>query len=206
MIKLKPSRRITIYLIKTIPMSNKKLITSIIVSSVFLVSCGGIGYTRDMSYMPDSLKAQHEKTLSEQLEKYKNTSKDEEKSTYAGEIGFQYMELGQFNEAITYYEEVLKQHPTDFASLNNIARMYEEAGKIKEALTYQQKLYETNSTNTQVIDATIRLLVANSQFDDAQGLLEKFTVTEQGKKETAFVSGQYELILKAREKQQKSRE
>ncbi|MFA6306151.1 MAG: tetratricopeptide repeat protein, partial [Candidatus Gracilibacteria bacterium] len=108
--------------------------------------------------------------------------------TWQFEKAFQLQALGRYEQAVEEYEKALTMAPDDFATLNNLAAIYEEVEDIEKALTYEQKLYNKNTTNIEVLKDTIRLLVKNKQFSDAQGVLDTFARTEEGKKEGAFLS------------------
>jgi len=140
-------------------------------------------YTVAKENMPEEVRQKLEASLKE--------------ATAPGDIAYLKMELGDYGEAIDLYKEVLESNPTDFPALNNLAVMYEEVGEIQEALTYEKILYTANSLNREVISDTIRLLIANKQFQDAQGVLQAYAVTPSGGEDPSFISDQYQLIYDA---------
>ncbi len=178
------------------------IITLTVLVLLTTAGCSQDPYVVDISYQSKEVQANNQKLLQESLDKYGKASTEDEKAGYATEIGFRYMQLGNYREAIKYYEEVIKNSPGHFAALNNIAAMYEEAGDLKKALEYEQKLYQDQSTNSEVVADTIRLLVKNSQFSDAQGVLDAFSKYDKknGPNYTDFISDQFSYIADAQAK------
>lgn len=192
-VKITPSLTFNFFMKK----STKILITFSVFSALFIFGCSAKNYTQDISYMPKDIQAKNEKMLTDALTKYNGETDPAKKVKDADEVGFRYMTLGKYSDSMKYYEEILKSDPTNYQALNNIAYMYETVGEKQKALTYEQKLYEAYSTNPNVILDVIRLLIANNQASDAQGVLETFAKTDAGKKEAAFISDQYKIIRKA---------
>lgn len=143
-------------------------------------------YTISKADMPDDVRQKLEASLKE--------------ATAPGDIAYLEMELGNYGKAIDLYKEVIAANPTDFPALNNLASMYEEVGEVKEALTYEKTLYEANSLNREVISDTIRLLLANNQAQDAQGLLQTYATTPEGGSDPTFISDLYQSIVDAGKK------
>ena len=164
-----------------------------------IAGCGQDPYTVDISYQSKEVQANNQKLLKEYLDKYNNAADDDQKMDYAAEVGFRYMQMGNYREAIKYYEEVIKIDPVHFAALNNIAVMHEKAGDLKKALEYEQKLYEKEATSVEVVRDTIRLLLANSKFNDAQGVLDTFSSYDKKTDNyyAEFISDQYSFIKEA---------
>ncbi len=173
----------------------KKLaILSVIISALILSACTDSKYVIHDPNMPEEYIQQYEDKISDNLEKYNNSTTEDEKADYAEEVAFSYMSLGNYKESIEYYEEILEYDSVHFPALSNIAYMHEEVGEYLTALEFQQRLYEANSTNKEVVKDTIRILLASGKSSDALSVLEKFAVTEAGKNDPAFVSEQFELI------------
>jgi len=162
-------------------------------------------YKPDTSGLTPEFKQKEETRLNDFKTKYSQAQNDSDKEKYAFETGFRYMNLGDYDNAIKYYEIVLKLNADHPQALNNMAVMYEEMGDIKQALKYEQKLYNKNTTNTEVVSDTIRLLAKNKQFIDAQGVLDTFAKTEEGKKQGPFLSEQMKFLKdeEAKEKAKK---
>jgi len=165
-----------------------------------LFSACGTNYTVDISNMPAAQKEQHEKLLKEYQDKYDAEQDEDKKAEYASEIGFRYMNLGQYGKAIKYYKEVLAAFPSDYTALTNLSVMCEEVGEIEKALEYQQRIYENDSLNPNVIARTIKLLAKNYQFDDAVSVLETFAKTDAAKDNVLFISDQFSFIQEERNK------
>jgi|GEM_PF-3508364 len=171
---------------------------AIIMTSFFVLS--GCAYTPDRSYMTQEATAKEEKILQDAKDKYNQSKTDDEKQKQLFEMAFRYQNLGDYDNAISSYEQVLKISPTHYQSLNNLATIYEEMKEIPKALKYEQKLYENNVTDPEVINDVIRLLVENKQLAEAKKLLETFAVSSVGKNNLEFISGQYVFITDAEKK------
>lgn len=184
----------------------KNTMRKTVISAILLLATGILSacndYTVDRSYLTQEAREKEEAQLAIALDNYEKSATDKDKADNAFEVGFRYMTLGEYEEAMDYYKIVLEYDAVHFPVLNNMAVMYEELGDIKTALEYEKKLYDNNPTNTEVVSDTIRLLVKNKQFNDAQGVLEKFTGSAEGKANLAFISEQYEYISSERNKAQ----
>ena len=174
-----------------------------IVLSSFILLSACTSYKPDRSYMTKESTAKEEKILQESKDKYSQAKTDEEKQKQLFEMGFRYQNLGDYSNAISSYEQVLKLAPTHYQSLNNLAVMYEEMKKIPKALEYEKKLYESNVTDPEVINDIVRLLVENNQINEAQSLLETFAKSSVAKDNLEFISGQFVFIQDAKEKELK---
>jgi tetratricopeptide (TPR) repeat protein len=173
----------------------KTIIIAMAILSLTLTACGA--YKPDTSWMTKEYKQKEQALLDEFKGKYEAATTDEDKEAYAFETAFRYMNLGQYDNAIKYYEIVLGYNPDHPQSLNNLASMYED---MEKALTYEQKLYNKNATIAEVVSDTIRLLARNKQFADAQGVLDAFAITEEGKKQGEFLSEQMQFLVDERAK------
>lgn len=189
-----------------IGMKKIKFIALLLVATFIVTACGKDPFMADISYQPPETQEKNREMVQDYLEKYNNESDAAEKARYAKEVGFFYMQLGNYREAIKYYEKVLEFDAVHFPALNNIAYMYEEAGDYAKAIEYQKKLYENNATNREVVADTIRILVRSERFDEAVGVLTAFSNYDKssGNNYVAFLSEQFEFILNARQKAEKS--
>jgi tetratricopeptide (TPR) repeat protein len=179
----------------------KKIISIALVLLAMVVTITGCNsYKPDTSGFTKEYVEKEQRFLNEFKNKYENATTDADKELYAFETGFRYMNLGKYTKAIKYYEIVLKLNPEHPQALNNLAVIYEEMSEFQKALTYEQKLYNKNATSTEVVMDTIRLLVKNKQLNDAQGVLDKFASTEEGKSQGDFLSEQMQYLTEAREK------
>lgn len=177
----------------------KKLISLVLLTiTVFTLSaCGGNKYRIDISDMPQEMKAQEEQKLADALELYKEEAPDTlAKIDRIAEVGFRYMALGQYDNAIPYYEEVLELDPNHVPALNNLADMYEEVGEIEQALEYAVRLHESDPGWTEGVRDLVRLYTENSQPEEASRLLEEFAKTENGLSSTEFIEEQRAYIEK----------
>ncbi|MCK9186784.1 tetratricopeptide repeat protein [Candidatus Gracilibacteria bacterium] len=177
----------------------KKIIISLLAVSLLLSGCASAKWDKKDPNAPAAYYQKHEQQLKDNQAKL---DKDPTNFTLQFEKAFQLQALGRYKEAVKEYEKALAMAPDDFATLNNLAAIYEEVGEIEKALTYEQKLYNQNTTNIEVLKDTIRLLTKNKQFSDAQGVLDTFAGTEEGKKEGAFLSEQMTYIKDETAKEQ----
>lgn len=141
-----------------------------------------------------------QKKLNESLEKYKTAQTEEEKLDHLEGVAFQHMVLGNYDEAIEYYEKVLELNKYHYPALTNIAYMYEEMGEIETALKYEQRLFAFNKDDFQVVEDLVRLLVADDQIDEAKKVVTEYFQTDKGKQNPGFVDEQLDYILNATEK------
>lgn len=175
--------------------------TAIILLVALTLTACGTKYKPDTSGFTKEYKDKEQTFLNDFKGKYETAANDADKEKYAFETGFRYMNLGDYDNAIKYYEIVLKYNPIHFQTLNNLAVIYEEMGDIEKALKYEQQLYNKNTTKVEVIRDTVRLLEENKQFKDAQGVLDTFAKTEEGKKETQFLVEQANDLKVAEDKE-----
>ncbi len=177
-------------------MKKNKIISAILSSVLFLTACGS-KYQIDISEMPDELRLQHQERLQNSLSQHETAEDDQMKIEAAAEVAIQYMNLGNYAEAIDYYKEVLEHDEIYYVALNNIAYMYEEVGEKEKALEYELKLYENNKTDFEVTRDTIRLLVTNHKYNEAIEVLTAFSVydKETGPNYTQVIGDQFEYIM-----------
>lgn len=166
----------------------KKLLTITLIA-VALTACSS-KYKPDTSGFTEDYKSKEQAFLNDFKAKYEAAESKDDKEKYAFETGFRSMNLGDYDNAIKYYEIALGYNPIHFQALNNLAVIYEEMGDIEKALKYEKELYNKNATNIEVVRDTIRLLAKNNQFKDAQGVLETFIATDTGKTEPDFFRDQ----------------
>jgi tetratricopeptide (TPR) repeat protein len=176
-------------------MNKVKILSVMALSAVLFTACGK--YTIDISDMPEEQRIAHEQYLEEHLEIYNTTDSDLGRTNAAAEIGNRYMNLGQYKNAIKYFEEVLEFDAIHFPALNNLAVIYERVEEYEKALEYELRLYDANSTNKEVVTDTIRLLVLNERHDDARGVLEAFSAYDKttGPNYTQFIGDQFGYIF-----------
>lgn len=175
----------------------KKLILSSMIALLF-TACG-TGFKPDRSYMTPELIQREEQALTEALDKYNNATTDTEKAEAATSVGFRYMNLGDYDSSINYYEKVVKIDSTSFPAINNLAVMYEEMEDYDSAIKYIGDLYNLYTDNPEVNSDFVRVLVANKQFDEAQNVVEAFKKTEKATGNDGFIKSLEESIEKGRQ-------
>lgn len=166
-----------------------------------LSACGG--YTPDRSYMSQEQKDQEQQKLNEAVERYETAANDTEKNENAASIAFRNMNLGNYSEAIKYYEQVIKSDPTHYPALTNLTVMYEEMGEISKAIEYEGMLYDYYTDNAEVNSDFVRLLIENNQFEEAGRVVEAFKLTEKAIGNEEFIKDLEETIEKGKEKVRK---
>lgn len=179
-------------------MKNMKKIFAIGLVVLSFTACGS-AYQADRSYMTEEQKTVEQQKLDEASEKYKNAKDEKEKTEAASSIGLRNMNLGNYDEAIKYYEEVLEAIPNDYAAANNLSVMYEEMGDFPQAIEYIGVLYDYYTDRPEVNNDFVRLLVANKQFVEAQRVIDAFKKTERAKDNEDFIKSLEEMTTKAQQ-------
>lgn len=175
-------------------------ISLLILSIALLTACSG--YTPDRSYLTPEQKEKEQEELSKAIEKNKNATTDIEKIDSTMSIGLRNMNLGNYDEAIKYYKQVIKLDPVNFAALNNLSVMYEEMGNISKAIEYIGMLYDRYTDNAEVNSDFIRLLIKNKQFIEATKVVEAYKKTEKARNNEEFIKSLEESIEEASQKTQ----
>lgn len=174
----------------------KKLTSIALIVTAFVLAFTACGsYKPDTSGFTKEYIQKEQAFLDEFKGKYESATTDADKEKYAFEVGFRNMNLGNYEDAIDYYEIVLEYNPGHTQTLNNLAVIYEEMGDIEKALGYEQQIYNANTTNVEIIRDTIRLLVKNGQFSNANGVLDTFAITEESKNQAEFLSEQKQYLV-----------
>lgn len=181
------------------------LILTFLVSS-FLTGCSK--YTVDKPELNPEKIQKYEQAIQENQKKLKKTDiSDVEKTETLQSIGISYERLGQYDNAIDYYEQILKIAPTNFIALNNLAAIYEEAEEFDSAQKYIEILYQyygkDTGTNQEVTGDAIRILAKNKEFDKAQKILEDYTRNFQSQETSPFITDQFEFIKRMKEAEDK---
>ncbi|MFH1375862.1 MAG: tetratricopeptide repeat protein [Patescibacteria group bacterium] len=176
----------------------RKIIAATLVLTFALAGCGS-QYRVEREGMPDELKTKMEQQIEAGEAALAATEDATDKIIPLLDIAFAYDQLGRFDKAIPYYEQMLEIDPVSFQALNNLGVIYEEVGEYRKAAEHYGKLLNTNPSNMEVLSDTVRALMAMGHFVDAQDTLEKFTEYNQNASEEmlTFISSQYEKIRQA---------
>ncbi|MFA5840592.1 MAG: tetratricopeptide repeat protein [Candidatus Margulisiibacteriota bacterium] len=173
---------------------NKKIIATCF-SLLLLTACSSKWDQSDPD-MPEELRASSEEALDESL-----ALVQENPENVDGLFGaaFYYQQLGEWKEAVRYYEKVLVLSPTNWATLNNLAYMYETMEDYQKAAEYIKTLYQSDPTGIEAIRDTVRILVKAGDPDNALKALENFSTnvidpTNPDKDLQDLVSSLYEEI------------
>lgn len=148
---------------------------------------------------PEQIEQEQQK-LDGALQKYEEATDDISKIDATASVGFHYMNLGNYDKASSFYEEVIELDPGHFPALNNLAVMYEEMGEIDKAIEYQGELYNYYTDNSEVNSDFVRLLVANKQFEEASRVVEAYKLTEKASANGEFIKSLEKSIEEARQK------
>jgi len=179
----------------------KKLLIICSLSLVLLSSCSNKWDQRDPD-MPKEIVARNEEMLEKAMNLLDENPKDVDGLFGAG---FCYQQLGDWKEAVKYYEKVLVIEPTNWATLNNLAYMYETMGDYSKSAEYIKLLYQSDPTGIETIKDTVRILIKAGDSENALKALENFsTVTIDPKSPDEdlqnLISSLYEDILASEQK------
>jgi tetratricopeptide (TPR) repeat protein len=168
-----------------------------IISIILFTACSK--YDVEKPNLTQEQKEDLENKINENLEKFKDeTLVEGNKLQFLQEIAIKYERLGQYDNAIKYYEQILEKEPQNFLVLNNLAFIYEQVEELELAEFYISKLYLNNKDDRGVIGDTIRILVKNKKFEDAQLVLNEYARDFQDTTTLAFISSQFEYIQRMR--------
>jgi tetratricopeptide (TPR) repeat protein len=122
--------------------------------------------------MPEGLRTKHETELQTALDTLAATPDD------AGamfDAAFRYQMLGDYKNAVKYYDQILAKSENDTVVLNNIADIYEEMGDYNHAAQYIRRLYVLDPTGIETIKDTVRILLEAGDAANAQEALDNFS-------------------------------
>ncbi|MFA4917464.1 MAG: tetratricopeptide repeat protein [Syntrophales bacterium] len=178
----------------------KKIISITAILALLLSGCMLSGkWNQPDPNMPQELKQKAENAISENLE---ILEENPEELGALLEVAVNYEQIGNYKEAVNYYEKLIELSPFHYVALNNIAAVYEIVEEYDLAAKYIKTLYEQNQTNTEVTRDTVRILLEADEPDDAQAALENYAklFKEAGDaSEQATISELYESIHAYRE-------
>jgi tetratricopeptide (TPR) repeat protein len=127
--------------------------------------------------MPEGLRTKHETELQTALDTLATTPDD------AGamfDAAFRYQMLGDYKNAVKYYDQILAKSENDTVVLNNIADIYEQMGNYDKAAEYIRRLYILDPAGIETIKDTVRILLEAGDAANAQEALDNFvSLTDQ---------------------------
>lgn len=173
-------------------MKKLALLLSLLSSMVLFSSCTNWDYSDPN--MPAEVKEMHETNL----EGYLNTLESNPEDTEAlFGAGFEYQALGDYKNAVKYYEKDLAIESTNPVTLNNMAVIYENMKDYENAAKYIKLLYPLQPTNIETIRDTVRILLENNEEANAQAALENFArnVDQADPAMSQLISDLYQSIL-----------
>lgn len=148
----------------------KKLL-SFLSLTLLLTACNSEKWNQADPDMPQELIESHQEILDEQLVLLEEDPKN---SDALFEVAYRYQQLGDWKQAVKYYEQVLEISGEDWATLNNLAYMYETMEDYETAAEYIKRLYSKDPTNVEVIKDTVRILLEAGYPENAQEALDNF--------------------------------
>lgn len=109
--------------------------------------------------------------------------------------------LGNYDEAINYYKQILEISSSDFLALNNLSNLYEKLEEYDLASQYVKLLHKYYKDKQGVIKDTIRILVKNKEFDNAQLVITEYAQNYQSEETQQFISDEFDYIQRVKQKE-----
>lgn len=185
-------------------MKKFSIISTVLVATIFLAT-GCSTYNVDKDLSPDDI-AQYELKISEGTETLNRADVSKEDQIKAlEEIGIAYERLGEYDQAIDTYVNILEDFDaTNFVALNNLSLIYEEVGELELAGAHVAVLHKYYKDRQAVVRNTIRILVKNKDFDSAQLVINEYATNFNTPGNAAFSSEQFEYIQRMKEAEVKN--
>lgn len=184
----------------------KKTLIATVISVLILstlTACSGSKWNKFDPNMPEELVQKHRQIIDENLGL---VEEDPEDLKAIFEVGYRYQQLGEYKNAVKYYEKVLELSEKHYSALSNLAAIYEEVEEYDIAAEYIKELYVNNETDIEVIKDTVRMLLEAGEPNNAQDALENFS-TKRGSEEegmTQLVSDLYQSIFDYRQQHEQN--
>lgn len=175
-------------------MTYLKFSTIASLSIVALLLTGCTKWTIDISDYPEEFISQQQAQLNESLTSLEDNPEDTKLLLQAA---FSYQQLGQYKNAVKYYNQILSIEPNHFQSLNNLADIYEQVKDYSNSAIYIKRLYEANQGGGEVISDTVRILLQAGQVEDAKRALGNYvdvTNAADDPGSVAFITKLYKAI------------
>lgn len=181
----------------------KKIIQILVILILSFSGCMfGSRWNQPDPNMPQELKQKAENAISENLDILKETP---EELGALLEVAVNYEQIGNYKEAVNYYEKLIELSPFHYVALNNIAAVYETVEEYDLAAKYIKTLYEQNPSNPEVMRDTVRILLEADEPDDAQVALENYAKLYREAGNTSEQSTISELYKSIRAHQEQSK-
>jgi len=172
-----------------------------------LILCAGCmqSYNVEKDLSPEKI-TEYQQEITENEEILASPDLNEvEKKEALQTLGIAHDRLGNYDQSISYYQQVLEIDPLDYVSLNNLASIYEEVEQYALAAEYIVRLYPNYKDSQEVVRDTIRILVKNQGFEDAQMVLNEYASTHPQQENSFFISDQFEYIARMSKKAEESK-
>lgn len=154
----------------------RTLISLVLLSSLFFAACGSTAVNLDDAYVaPQNLTPEWTEMQEEILDRNLEILKEEPNTTAAiQEVAFRYQLLGQYNNAVEYYEQLLEFNVTSFVALNNLADIYEKAEEYNTAAEYIRRLYQENQENYAILKDVVRIHLKADDIENTQVAIDNY--------------------------------
>lgn len=174
--------------------------TALLIISIFLIAgCSKYSHIEKPDLTPEKITI-YNQTIEDNLKILDNETTEEEKFNAFMGIAVNSQLLGNYDDAIEYYEKVLEISPSDFLGLNNLAALYEKVEEYELAAFYVKELHALYKGRQGVISDTIRILVKNKEFDNAKLVLTEYAQNYQSLETQGFISEKFDYILRMKQK------
>ncbi|MCB1188935.1 MAG: tetratricopeptide repeat protein [Leptospiraceae bacterium] len=88
-------------------------------------------------------------------------------------LGDKYYQDGKYEEAIEFFENVLKQNPNDIDVLNKLGHIHRICNFYKSAIIYFNKVLKLSSDDTFAYCEIVLCYLKSQEFEELNNLLEK---------------------------------
>lgn len=166
-----------------------KITSILIISALLFTACANSKWDKTDKDISPEQKAYEEKIIRDQM----TILGDEPNNIDAlFKVAFEYQFLGDYKEAVNYYEKVLEIDTNHIPALNNLADIYEQVEEYDKAAEYIKRLYPLMPDSLEAIKDTVRILLLAGDDTNAELALENFAKLKREDGQPA--SGATEII------------
>jgi tetratricopeptide (TPR) repeat protein len=164
----------------------KKLLL-ILTALAVLAGCQTYNWDFADENIPDSLRQQSEAMIEEKTA-FIEENGDSIPAYF--EIAYANQTLGDYKEAVKWYEEVLVLDANHFVSLNNLADIHEQVGDYETSALYIMRLYVLDQAGYEAIKDTVRILLKNEDPMNAAHAVDEYEkkLTDPTDADTQFIN------------------
>ncbi len=177
-------------------------ISLFLILSLILTGCGSNYSNIEKPTLTDEQKSEYEKTVEDNLTilEQKDLAEDAKYQALV-ELAVNNEYLGNYDEAINYYKQILEISDSDFLALNNLSNLYEKLEEYDLASQYVKFLNKYYKDKQSVVKDTIRILIKNKEFDNAQLVITEYAQNYQSPETQTFISDEFDFIKRSKEKE-----